>query len=230
MLTLATQVHAQDASAATVPTAAKPNLTEICAKRACRSGGFNLALFVDETHLMDIPVNASPYITNDDAILIFPGETFAVTYTVDGRALSAPRFYQSYAPELPASIDHARDGSESGALVDNPDNAKLPPLPQKDGNTDYSALPPNTVVVSYGQPDHSGAMHLMIWNNLHGVLKIDADMMVVTPGKAGYKEAPTSTCPVMPQTGDFEMWPEPLGPIFLSNAHLLADGEDMACR
>ena len=210
--------------------ASTPDLAAICAQKACRKGGFNEAVFFDETHLKDIPVNASPYVTDEGEVLIFPGETFAVSYTVKDGILSSPTYYRSYVPEFSAGVDSESSDGTSAHLTDNPDNASFPQLPSTGGDVDVSALPANTVVISYGQRDHSGAMQMTIRSNIQGVLKFDARMMIVFADKPGYQDAPTSTCPIAQNHTDFEEWPKPLGPTFLSNARLLPPDAKMVCE
>jgi hypothetical protein len=197
---IAGAAHAADPSAA-------------CATQACRKGGFSVALRVDDKTFTTIPVSHSPYVMPSGAILIFPGETIAVQFTLNGDKLTAPKFLKAYAPRLPAQV------SKNGKLSD-PDTAGL----SKD---DAGALPPNTVLLSYGQFKGQPGMVLEFEHNMPRNVKVDAIMAAIKTG--GYDQKPASTCPVKPKLIGFETWQQPLGPMLLGNARFVADA-DGACK
>jgi hypothetical protein len=193
-------VHAADSAA-------------VCASQACRTGGSNVALRVDDKTFTTIPVSHSPYVLPNGAILIFPGETIAVQFTVDGDKLTAPKFLKAYAPRLPAQV------SKDGKLSD-PDTSGL----TKD---DAGALPPNTLLLSYGQFKGQPGMVLELEHNMPRTVKIDAIMAVIQGGN--YVQKPTSTCPIKTKLVGFETWQQPLGPMMVANTRFVADG-DTACK
>jgi hypothetical protein len=216
--------------------APQPSIDEVCAKTACRKGGFEVAVRVDAQHFSTVPVTRSPYVLDDGGILIFPGETLMFQLAVDGEKLGRPTFVKALAPEIPAKI------ATDEKVVVNPDDASLSPLPQKSGDTDYAALPPDTIVISYGdmsdfyekgdKPDKMATEPgkiLIVSSNLSRPFKYDATMFVIKIGKGGYAQSHTSTCTVMPHAGGSEMWPDPMGPMILENFRFVSDS-DKTCQ
>ncbi|ESQ83665.1 hypothetical protein AEAC466_11705 [Asticcacaulis sp. AC466] len=175
----------------------------------------------DKAHTyIGIPVSRSPYVLEDGAILIFPGETLAFKFNIDNGTLGKPEFIMAFAPQMPARVDI------NGKLSDNPLDANLPPLPTKDGNVDMSALPANSIILSYGEAsEHKTGMMLSSDSTLTRAIKFEDTMYVVHPGKSGYTEFHTSTCPVRAGRGVFETWPHPIGPMILTNLRFVPDKE-----
>lgn len=198
---LAGAAHAADPAAA-------------CGTQACRKGGFSIAIRDEGKPATVIPVVRSPYVLPNGSIAIYPGETIAVQFTLTGDKLSAPKFVKAFAPRLPAQV------SANGRLSDNPENAAL----SKD---DAATLPPNTMLLSYGQFKGQGGMVLQVEHNMPRAVKVDALMAVIQDG--GYMKKPTSTCPVRPKLVGFETWPQALGPMVLANTRFAADG-DTTCK
>jgi len=195
----------------------------ICAKTACRTGGYDVAVGVDATHFTDVPVSRSPYVTPNDEILIFPGETIAVQFTVTGDTLSAPRFLKQYA--TPKALAMKLDTGSK--LVDAPLNASLLPV-QKDGDIDMAGLPPNTLLITYGQfSDHIG-MAMNLDTNLPRRLKMDASLSLIKTGS--YQWHYTSTCPLASGRGSYENWPGALGPMRLSHFRFLSHDAKDTCE
>jgi len=196
-------------------------VAKICATTACRTGGYEAVVWIDETHLSSVPEGPSPYVTQDGEILIYPGETFAVQFSiVDGKP-AAPKFYKRYAPAMPAKRD---DGNR---LSDNPEDATLPALHAPDEDVDFASLPVNTLVLSYGQRGKEG-MDLTIASTMPRTLKLDATMTLVRKGAYDYRA--TSTCPIGAKMQNFETWSGPLGPMFLGNFRFLPDGAKHVCE
>jgi len=197
---------------------------DVCARTACRAGGFDVAVGVDATHYTDVPVNRSPFVTPDGEILIFPGETVAVQFTITADALSAPRFLKQYQTpkDLALKVD---TGSK---LIDDPLNASLPPLPRKDGEIDMAAFPPDTLLISYGQSSGRLGMMMDLRSNLTRTLKLDAEMSLIK--KDAYEWHYTSTCPLRPGAGSYENWPSERGPMLLSHFRFLAEGAKTTCE
>ncbi len=185
-----------------------------CGTQACRKGGFSIAIRSDDKTSTAIPVVRSPYVLPNGGITIYPGETIAIQFTLTGDKLSAPKFLKAYAPRLPAQV------SANGKLSDNPDNAAL-------AKDDAATLPPNTLLLSYGQFKGQGGMVLELEHNMPKTVKVDALMAMIQSG--GYVKKPASTCPVRPKLVGFETWPQALGPMVLANARFAADG-DATCR
>ncbi len=194
----------------------------ICAKTSCRAGGYDVVVRVDKTHFMDVPVGRSPIITPEGDILIYPDETLAVQFTVSGDTLSAPRLVAQYATRGTFAMQIDTGSTQT----DNPLNTSLPALPQKDGATDMSALPPNTMVITYGQFKGQTGMAMNMESNLPATLKLDATLSRI--GKNGYEWHYTSTCPL--RKASYETWPGPMGPIRLSHFRFLADSAKMMCE
>jgi hypothetical protein len=202
------------------------NITDIdaaCSAVACRTGGFEIQINVDaKTYTYtSIPVNRSPYVIPEDhTILIFPGETLVFQFSVENSKIGQPIFVKAMAPEFPVQIDI------EGKLVPNPRDADLPPVPQKDGSIDVSSLPPNSLLLSYGETEKGQTgMMLHIVSSLPQKMKFEDTMFLIQPGKPGYKDAHTSTCPVAAGQANFESWPEPIGPMILSDFRFVSSGE-----
>jgi hypothetical protein len=213
MLKVLAPVLAAVALLAALPAhAADPAAT--CGTQACRKGGFKIAVRSDDKAFTAIPVVRSPYVLPNGSITIYPGETIAVQFTLTGDKLSAPKFVKAFAPRLPAQV------SANGKLSDNPDNAAL----TKD---DAATLPPNTILLSYGQFKGQGGMVLELEHNMPKTVKVDAIMAVIQAGS--YVQKPASTCPIRPKLVGFETWPQALGPMMLANTRFAADG-DTTCR
>lgn len=203
-------------------TPAKPDLDTICAARACRTNFYNAVLRVDDKHYRTVPVSRAPYVLDNGEILIYPGETLAITFKLENGMLVQPSFVKSYAAQLPVQIQI--DGKPSV----NPDDSGLPKL-ATGTSSDMAGMPPNTLVISYGQVAGKPDMMLTVNGNLPKTLKLDAQMFLFSD-KVGYVVKPTSTCPMLAGTSLFENWPEPLGPMVLSHVRLLNAGDKMVCQ
>ena len=206
---------------APVPPTDAADVAKACAAQACRPGGYGVVVRLDTTHATTVPVAQTPYILDDGAILIFPGETFAVQFTVTDGKLGAPVFYKDFAPHLPALVKTA----DSAAA--NPTDGTLPPSPPPVDGKAISQLPPNTVLLSYGPSDQVPGANLVIESNLPAALKFNAVMYAA--GATGFGQTPTSTCPIGSGLMSFEMWQQPLGPMILTKARLLGDHDSMVC-
>lgn len=191
-----------------------PDLDTVCAQSGCRTGGFDIAIAVDAQRYTTIPVSRSPYVPDDKSVLIFPGETIAIQFTPDGDSLTHPKFIGRYAPEMAAQI-------ESGDVLSaNPDDAKLPKLKGEIARDQMADMPPNTLLISYGQLDpHSGGMMLKTEHNFARPLKFTAILAIIRKGT--YEQRPTSTCAVLPGIFGTEMWPDLLGPLVLTDLRLI---------
>ena len=196
----------------------------ICAKTACRAGGYEVAVGVDAAHYTNVPVSRSPYVTEDGEILIFPGETLALQFAINGDTLSAPRFIARYATpkDLALKVDTGLK------LVDDPLNSRSPPLPEKGGDTDMSAFPPNTLLISYGQlADHIG-MAMDLETNVLRPLKLDTEMSLIKNG--AYEWHYTSTCPITSGHSSYESWPSERGPMKLSHFRFIPETVKVTCE
>jgi len=213
------------ASQAAVPAKApdqppgSPDVEKACAQRTCRVGGFEAVIGVDKDRYMTIPVTRSPYLLEDGSILMFPGETIAVQFAVNGDTLGAPLSVQRYAPHLPAFILMS-----GGAPVVNSEDATLPQIKEDLPAKEVAALPPNTLLLSYGQfkPKGETGMVLTLEHNLPHTVKLDLTIAEISPG--AYKQHYTSSCPIPPKIWGNENWPNALGPIVLDKFRFLADG------
>jgi hypothetical protein len=198
-------------------------IDSICATTACRTGGFEILINVDAKNYnyTPVPVNRSPYVIPEDhSILLFPGETLVFQFPVENGKIGQPVFVKALAPEFPAQVD------SEGKLVPNPSDANLPPIPQKGGSADASALPPNSLLLSYGEAERGQTgMMLHIVSSLPQDVKFEDTMLLLQPGKPGYKNAHTSTCPVVAGLAGFETWSDPIGPMILSDFRFISSTE-----
>jgi hypothetical protein len=211
-----------------VPAAADdaPNLDAICAKTPCRAGGYFALVSADASHFVGVEVGRSPYLLENGSLLIFPGETIAVTFALDGDKLK-PIAAKRYAPHLPLPIARAQ-GDKPQANAD--DNA-LPAVGAKLPADEVASLPPNTLLVSYGQlkPQGESSMVLTLNHNLPHTLKLDAIVAEIQSGSSVYRQHYTTTCPVVPKIWDNESWPMPLGPLVLTRFRLQQDSPTIVC-
>ena len=222
-LMIACDSHAQTEASKTTP-----NNDDICAKVACRKGGFEVALFVEATHFTTVPVNQSPYVTPEGDILIFPGETIAYQFSIKDGVLSTPIFYKQF-----ASDKHNAMPIVGGTkLIKNPIDTELPSVPMKDNDVDSSQLPPNTLLIAYGQfnkvndQSRKDTGMLMTFHSNLPMMKLDAKISIVKKG--AYVWYYTSTCPI--KNALLESWPENHGPVFLSKFRLLPEGAKFVCE
>ncbi|WP_443747770.1 hypothetical protein [Asticcacaulis solisilvae] len=203
-------------------TAAEPQPADACQATACRTGGFDAVVLVDKDHYRTVPITHSPYVLPDGSILIFPGETIAIQFRRDGDTLSAPTFYRRFAPALPARIE---TGDKVG---DDPANAGLPVIKGDVSKDKVAGLPPDTLLLSYGQANGQPGMMLFVDHTFARTLKLDATMSLI--GKGRYEQRPTSTCPILPGVSSFESWPNPLGPMILKGFRLLPASDKIVCQ
>jgi hypothetical protein len=203
-----------------------PDLDAICAKTACRTGGYYAIVSVDATHFVGVQVGRSPYLLENGSLLVFPGETLAVTFAVDGESLK-PVSVRRYAPHLPLPIAKASGEKPST----NADDAALPVVSGKLPADEVAGLPPNTLLVSYGQykPQGESGMTLTLDHNLPHTLKFDAIIAELPQGSSAYSQHYTSTCPVQAKIWGNESWLTPLGPIILTRFRFQADGPTIVC-
>ena len=216
-----TSVGPATAQLAPVPPTDGAGVAKVCANEACRRGGYDVVVRLDSTHATTIPVAQTPYILDDGAILIFPGETFAIQFTVTDGKLTAPLFYKAFTPHLPALV------KTTESAVANPTDATLPPSPPPVDGKAISALPPNTILLSYGPSDQVPGANLVIESNLPATLKFNAVMYAV--GATGFRQSATTTCPIQSGLMAFENWQQPLGPMILTRARLLGEHDSMVC-
>jgi hypothetical protein len=200
-----------------------PDIAKVCAAQSCRDGGYEAVVAVDAEHYTTIPVSHSPYVLEDGSLLVFPGETLAVQFARDGDNLGAIVSVRRMAPRYPAQI--ANPGASPAV---NPADAALPALPGGLPAEETAALPPDTLLVSYGQMDPKGlaGMQLQLEHNFTRALKLTAILNQVRPGT--YNTHATSTCTVMPRMFDQESWPDVLGPIILGRFRFQDD--TMVCN
>ncbi|MDC7684354.1 hypothetical protein PQU92_13785 [Asticcacaulis sp. BYS171W] len=204
------------------PAPQKVDIEKLCAETACRPAGrVDVVVRISPTEFRTAPVGRSPYVLADGAIMLYPGETLAIQYTIVDGQPTAPKLIQRYAPAMPAQI------MKDGKAVANPDNATLPKV-ERDGVV--AKLPPNTLLVSYGQMDDKPDTWLKIESTLPENLKYNALMMLFKPaGETGYQFRPTSSCPVLSGKIAIEHWPHPIGPILLAKPRFVAK-DDLACK
>jgi hypothetical protein len=219
---LATAMFAVSAAAADEV----PDLVAICAKTACRTGGYYAIVSVDAAHFVGVQVGRSPYLLENGSLLVFPGETIAVTFAVDGDNLK-PVSVRRYAPHLPLPIAKTT-GDKPQA---NADDAALPAVNGKLPADEVAALPANTLLVSYGQfkPQGESGMILTLDHNLPHMLKFDAIIAEMPRGTSAYSQHYSSTCPVQAKIWDNESWPTPLGPIILTKFRFQPDSPTIVC-
>ena len=212
-------------TAAAAMGADKPDIDKICAERTCRSGGYEAVVGVDAEHFMTVPVSHSPYLLEDGIIVLYPGETIAVQFAVDGDTLK-PISATRYAPHLPALIVNP-----GGAPLANPEDAGLPAMKAELPADEVALLAPNTILLSYGQlkPTGTSGMTLVVEHNLARTVKYAARIYVLAPG-GGYRQNGTSTCPVMPKMWGHESWSDRLGPILVGKFHFQAADAAMVCE
>jgi hypothetical protein len=203
-----------------------PDLDAVCAKTACRAGGYFALVSVDASHFVGVQVGRSPYLLENGSLLVFPGETLAVTFALDGDTLK-PTAVKRYAPHLPLPIARA----ENDKPQSNPDDDALPTVSGKLPADEVANLPPNTLLVSYGQykPQGESSMILTLDHNLSHTLKFDTIIAEMPSGGSGYSQHYTSTCPVQAKVWDNESWPIPLGPIILTRFRLQPDSPTIVC-
>ncbi len=191
-----------------------PDLDTVCAQSGCRDGGFDIAIAVDSSRYTTIPVTRSPYVPDATSVLIFPGETIAVQFTPEGDKLTNPKFIGRYAPAMAAAV------ASGGEVSANPADAKWPKLKGELAREQMADLPPNTLVISYGQLDpRSGGMMLKTEHNFARPLKFTAVLAVIGQGK--YVQHATSTCAVLPGMFGMESWADLLGPLVLTDFRFL---------
>ncbi|ESQ74456.1 hypothetical protein [Asticcacaulis sp. AC402] len=208
--------------AARAETPPQKSIDDLCAERACRTGGYEVAVRINDKHYTTVPIGRSPYVTEDGDILIYPGETLAFQFAVDGDKLRAPTFVKAFSAQFPASI------ATEDSLSDNPADATLPKIPEGLSGERMAILPENTLLVSYGQYGDDSGMIMELDQNLTQKLKLDATMFLIE--KNAYDQQYTSTCPIYPGHSVMEFWPHEIGPIVLSNFRFLKDSDDMACK
>lgn len=202
-----------------------PDAEKVCAERTCRAGGYDAVIGVDADHYTQIPVTHSPYILDDGSVLVFPGETVAVQFSVDGDKLGPPISARRYAAHLPVLIERS-----GGAPMTNPEDATLPIVNAKLPADEVANLLPNTLLVSYGQSKEKGAtgMRLIVEHNLPQTIKLDAIVAEISSGS--YHQHYTSTCPIMPKMWGDEMWPNALGPLILRKFRFQPTSESFSCQ
>jgi hypothetical protein len=201
--------------------AAAPDIEAVCAATACRAGGYETVLRLDDKHFTTVPVTKSPYILDDGSLLLFPGESLAIQFDIENDQPVRPRFVRRFAPKFPMQIE------KDGKPVANPSDNGLPAVPMDEHKVLFDTLPPNTVVLSYGQLDGKPDMMLTIDHSLPKRFKVAAVMQV--PDGKSYDSRATTSCPIQPHLTLFEHWPHRIGPMILKAPRLLSDTEDAAC-
>ncbi|HVZ29307.1 MAG TPA: hypothetical protein VG839_02865 [Asticcacaulis sp.] len=215
-LTLMAGAPCARAEAPAVASSASPPSEDICAHTACRKGGFNIAVLWEDGNYVGVPVPHSPYVLDDGSIIIYPGETLAFQFSVDGDTLSPPKFVQRFAPR------HAAQVYVDGKLSANPDDAQLPPRP------DVTELPPNTILISYDNLDDmkkgmGTGTSLEVGSTLPKMLKFDATLNMLKTVGTGYDPKHRDTCAVQAHSYGAIAWSNPNASIVIRHFHFTTD-------
>jgi len=178
-------------------------LANICKQVACRTETRTITLNAPNDNVARFSTDLLPY-TYKGAIVIYPGESFAVRMRVHGKRLDEPVFeVNSEGRPVPAPTGHRPD-VEKRALQDT------------------EATPVDALVyLSFKQVEGTN-MRLEVVSALPVSLKYDAVMRVATPN--GIQTGPTSSCPVLSGTAGVENWPVPLTMLALSNFRVVEPG------
>lgn len=204
------------------PAAQPPaSVLEACAKAACRKALKDVVIRIDDTKFRTIPAPLSPYLLDPTSLLLFPGETVVIQFTVEGDAITGAKLLERLSPQLPAPL------MLEGKIVANPDDADLRKAPGGMPKEMMATFPANVMVLSYGQVNGKPDTMLQMTHNLSRNIKFDAIMAVFGP--EGYVQRSTTSCPVRPNVLGVEHWPHPIGPMILAKARLMPDGANMSC-
>lgn len=201
--------------------AAAAQAAKDCANAACRKALPAVVIRIDEARFRTIPVPQSPYVLDANALLIFPGETVAIQFAVEGDKIVGAKLLERLAPALAAPLLIEQK------VAANPDDAALRKIPDGLPKAQLAAFPANVMLLSYGQSSGKPDTMLYMQHNLARNVKVDAIMALFGP--EGYVQRSTSTCVLMPNVLGAEHWPQPLGPMILTKPRLLPDGADMSC-
>lgn len=201
--------------------AVPPPVAEVCAKAACRTALTDVVIRVDDARFRTIPVPQSPYLLDATSLLVFPGETLAIQFAVEGDKITGAKLLERLSPTMAAPLLLEKK------VVANPEDAALRKVTPGDPKAELAGFPANVLLLSFGQQNGKPDTILKMQHNMGRNLKVDAIMAVFGP--EGYVQRATSTCVLMPNVAGIEHWPHPMGPIILAKARLMPDSSDMSC-
>lgn len=174
-------------------------LAEACARSTCRTESKELRLKSTTGGEWGIKTQLFPYADNGQ-IVLYPGETIAVEFSADGKAMDKPHFLRLIDPAAP--------------MTSSPSNPSAP---------DRAIM-----TFEFKQTDGKPDMMLSIKSTLGFVIKYDAHMFV--PTKNGTQSIYTSSCPIIAKGGAFETWPQEIAMIVLHDFRVVSERDGVACN
>ncbi|MFT4091479.1 MAG: hypothetical protein QM645_12155, partial [Asticcacaulis sp.] len=194
----------------------------LCKDTPCRNGGYEVLVNSPDGKIQVIEVLQSPYVAlngNSGAVLLFPGETIAVQFDIQNDQPVNPRLLQRFSAQFPV---RAMIGKR---VTEHPEDKDLPVLPSENRQ---SALPPNTLLLSFGQMDGLPGMVMIAESTLPKRLKYKAIMTVQKDDN--YYNRPTSSCPVLAGASSYEHWPHTINNLLLHGFVFQEDDDKVVCN
>ena len=173
-------------------------LAEKCAKVACRTQSRELQ-FKFDTGTATFQTELLPY-ADEDAVILYPGETIEVDFSVDGKVLE---------PHFGRTVDHVDGPKVVGGK-------RVPSAPRSDSRANFW--------FDFQQTDTG--MLLQLKSDIGYDVRYHAAMLV--PEKDGLKPVETSSCPVISYGANTESWPHQIAMLVLSDFHRVTDN-DLSC-
>lgn len=208
--------------------ATEPNYDAVCAQTACRDGGYTVLIVTgsDENDAVmgeGVSIPHSPYVMEDGALLILPGETIVYSLTAEGITIKAT-FLGRYYPDHP----HVQPENFRQDWT-NPADDGLKPL-----ELDYKGHPvlgPNQLMISYGQMAPSEGkpdVFMELWHNFPGMIKPKLFMQVFA--EDGPRFVYTSSCPILTGISSYEHWPHQIGAMIVESLTLKPGNNEIVCE
>lgn len=193
------------------PVQAMRDLEEACARSLCRTELVDIILQGPDDKIVQYRTSPVPY-TDEGTIAIYPGESFSVRISVEGKKVGPPVFVERFKGDPPVGPLGHKPEAEMKALQDTKS------MPEE-----------GMLYLTFKQEDNPrGGMSLVVTSRLPVTIKYDAVMFI--PTADGPRPARTSSCPVFSGASGFETWPQPLTMMLLTNIRVLDTGGNVACE
>ena len=179
-------------------------LKEVCLKFDCRQSVRTLSLRMPDDKRLEASTDRYPYVDDKGVIIIYPGETIAVSLSGQGEALGPPALVSVTNPEGPVALRTA---------------------PKQPANL--------TFAFKEFAKDKSG-MLLDVTNQIDAALEYDAAMMVwAGSGFRVVHTSVCRLMPPQPGLTEFhgfEQWAQPVVMLMISNIHGLPKNSPQRCQ
>ncbi len=190
-----------------------------CAETICRPSKIVL-LTIPSSGVAVVMAEKAPIVDSEGKLMILPGEVLVLRFEADAAGAGRLTVIEDRTPP-PVDTYTPPGGTEALPLYSSDITV------MEDMAVPMKGLPPNSIIMTYGQMPGKPDTVLTISHNVGGMLAYKALAGFWSEKGYGFKE--TSTCTVISEKFGVEHWPQPIGPMILTDFVREAEG-DMRCE